>query len=64
MAYLQAQHGHVTILSNLPVGAQNPQTLFPCAGDEIHPALRNRGLVYETIVNHTGVALFQVPTHI
>ena len=30
------------------IGAQNSQTLFPRAGDEIHPALRNRGLVYET----------------
>ena len=28
--------------------AQSAQTLFPRAGDAIHPELRNRGLVYET----------------
>ena len=28
--------------------AQSAQTLFPRAGDTIHPELRNRGLVYET----------------
>ena len=58
--YLRAQHGHVTILSDLigsssadiPVGAtdcaQNLQTLFLHAGDEIYLALRNGGLIYET----------------
>ena len=29
-------------------GVQSPQTLFPRAGDVVHPVLRNRGLVYQT----------------
>ena len=42
---------HMTLHSIVPRNSvQRPKTLFPCAGDEIHPVLWNRGLVYETIV--------------
>ena len=45
---------HVTSHSTMPRNSvQNPLTLFPCAGDAIHPELWNRGLVYETLkVSH------------
>ena len=42
---------HMTLHSIVHVprnGVQSPQTLFPHAGDVIHPVLWNRGLVYET----------------
>ena len=57
-AFLRLQHtescDRCTLIgsADIPVGATErcpeSQTLFPRAGNVIHPVLRNRGLVYET----------------